>query len=166
MSATLNYWRLTQLNRFHSNHNPRLRDAKDRLDGHIGRMCALADKIWPEDHALKTAITRHDLGEAGIGPGDVSGLWKKRNPDKAAILAQWEAEARIENGVPDFPHDPRVHILDRMDAYIFASENAPEELQRNDWRETRQEIVTLAQHLDQPECDAICDAILEATHHA
>lgn len=164
MTNLLFRWCLTLVKRWHTNFNPRLRNSGDDVAAHIGRMCALADKLWPGDGEILTAIVRHDLGEAGNGPGDVSGLWKKRNPDKAATLAEWEAEARALNGVPDVPYDMRVHLIDRLDAYLFVSQQDPKELQTDDWRDTRHEIAALAQRLPDKQCNAICAAILKATH--
>ena len=160
----LKVWRATLVR--HWPKNADLYDSGDLQHGHAGRMGVMALALWPAEPDLACACMMHDMGEGGDGPGDVCGGWKARHPERAKLVAEWEAEAYAELGLPTFKKDPRVHLLDRLDRYLWVALKAPHLTATDEWRQARRDIHALTMPLDTTSRDAICDAILEATHHA
>ena len=119
--------------RWHANAS--LAHFNDTVASHSGRMAALACILWPyPSAALFRAIACHDLGEIATGdvPFDV-----KKDPALKNALDRLEAQAVHDMGVA-FQVDPddarRLKLLDRLDAYLFASQYAPHMLDQDAWR--------------------------------
>lgn len=161
----LKIWRATFVRRWHTNAD--LHDSGDMQHGHAGRMGVMALALWPAEPDLACACMMHDMGEGGDGPGDVPGPAKAANDTLATALRDLESAAILRLGLPQSADkDPRVHLLDRLDAYLWVTLKAPHLTATDEWRQARRDIHALTMPLDTASRDAICNAILEATHHA
>ena len=137
-------WRSLAVARFHS--NPDAAHLGDSNAAHTGRVALLALCLWPTAHAVYRAAILHDCGEAATG--DVSGEVKRCNPDLAAILDRIEGEARAAMDLPAVSLDERdakkLHLADKLDAYLFIRHRAPHMLAGGGWPDDRAAIVALA----------------------
>ena len=122
-------WRAMHLNRWHK--NPDLRNINDDVMAHSARMGVLALRLWPGDQALACACLTHDLGE--MAAGDMCGAFKRDNPELQALLELAEAAAVAAMGFAPAPADPRLDMLDKLDAYLTAQLHAPHIMDRPDW---------------------------------
>ena len=123
-------WTSLHLNRWHK--NPALRGISDDVMAHSGRMAVLAMRIWPGDAQLVMDCIKHDLGETA--GGDLCGEFKRNNPVLADILAQAEAAHVAQMGFDPASDDPRIDMLDKLDAFLTAKLHAPHIMASADWR--------------------------------
>ena len=128
-------WLAGFVRRWHS--NPFMAHVDDRLLGHSGRVALLMLGLWPDTprEALISAIV-HDLPEVVIG--DVSGLAKRNHPALKVALDVVEAEAAIEMGCEpsiDPVWGERLHLCDKLDAYLYAKHHRPDRMRLDDWPE-------------------------------
>jgi len=128
--------------RWHS--NPDLAHTVDRVDGHSARVAKFLMYLWPESRveAIKAALL-HDDGEISVG--DMSFTLKRRRPDIAHGLDQIEA-AHINEiwGSPDVMTScelMRIKFCDRLDAFLWARQHAPQVLDGDGWPEAIQHLV-------------------------
>ena len=140
----------SDVNRWHANKSPKLRDSGDTTDKHSLRMIKLLVALFPDlyyDQSLVLAIALHDVGESQLG--DVSGKAKQEHPQLAAALGQAEAENRAAMGLrmPKLSETEWriLHFLDRLDALMWCKIHDPEQLRDPDWQEC---IEWLAQQAD------------------
>lgn len=152
----------SDVNRWHANKSPKLRDSGDTTDKHSLRMIklliALAPNLLISDRLFR-AIALHDVGESQLG--DVSGKAKKEHPQLAAALdqAEWENRAAMGLTMPKLNEtECRILIfLDRLDAVMWTKIHDPDQLRDQDWQEC---IEWLAQQADLLGVDII--EVLEA----
>lgn len=147
----LTKWKAGFVRRWHS--NPDLCGTIDPTDGHSARVVKLALMLQPDlsRDAIIYAIS-HDDGECGLG--DVSGLWKRNNPELAKQLQVSEAENRATLGInlPDISeHELRiVDAADKIDAYLWMMHHNPKLAETEDWKTAKdmvyQMIFRLADH--------------------
>jgi len=137
-------WRSLAVARFHS--NPDAAHLGDTNAAHTGRVALLALCLWPTAHAVYRAAVLHDIGEAATG--DVSAEVKRLNPDLAAILNRIEGEARAAMDLPAVSLDARdakkLHLADRLDAYLFIRHRAPHLMAGDGWQMSRAAIREMA----------------------
>ena len=139
-------WLAGFVRRWHS--NPFMAHVDDRLLGHSGRVALLMLGLWPDTprEALISAIV-HDLPEVVIG--DVSGLAKRNHPALKVALDVVEAEAAIEMGCEPST-DPvwgeRLHLCDKIDAYLYAQHKRPDRMDKDDWPEAATAILRMAEN--------------------
>lgn len=132
----------SDVNRWHANKSPKLRDSGDTTDQHSLRMIKLLIALFPDlwqliSDRLFRAIALHDFGESQLG--DVSGKAKQEHPQLAAALDQAEAENRAAMGL----RMPKLNetewrilrFLDRLDALMWCNIHDPEQLADQDWQE-------------------------------
>jgi len=136
----------SDVNRWHANRSPKLRDSGDTTDKHSLRMIKLLIALNPHlpvssmrrASLLLWAIALHDVGESQLG--DVSGKAKAEHPKLAAALDQAEAENRAAMGLkmPKLNETQWLvlHFLDRLDAVIWCNIHDPDQLCDADWQET------------------------------
>jgi len=140
----------SDVNRWHANKSPRLRDSGDTTDRHSLRMIKLLVALFPDlnyDQSLILAIALHDVGESQLA--DVSGKAKQEHPRLASALDQAEAENRAAMGLkmPKLNETQWriLHFLDRLDAVMWCNIHDPGQLCDADWQQT---IEWLAQQAD------------------
>lgn len=128
-------WRAGRVARWHA--NPDLSGSGDSVDGHSGRMAALAVALFPDLSVdLMTAIATHDLGEHGVG--DVSADAKRADLELKVALDRREAAVLRDMGLPPIDLGERdarrLKLLDRLDAYLWMLHRAPWLDVRKDWQ--------------------------------
>jgi 5'-deoxynucleotidase YfbR-like HD superfamily hydrolase len=129
----------SDVNRWHANRSPKLRNSGDTTDKHSLRMIKLLIALFPNfcDTRLSAIVALHDFGESQLG--DVSGKAKKEHPQLAAALDQAEAENRAAMGLtmPKLNETEWriLHFLDRLDAVMWCNIHDPEQLLDPDWQE-------------------------------
>lgn len=146
---TTNPWLASFTRRWHT--NPNFRDTQDCVAGHSGRVAIILMMLDPNisGRAMKMAVI-HDLGEESCG--DVAAPFKWANPDFAARLKEFEAEA-IQNMGFDLPElDDResslISVADALDAYLWASFHRPRFVsRRDDWRKMYDGVLSRAEDL-------------------
>ena len=143
MTANLTaIFRAGSVRRWHA--NPDLCHTVDRVDGHAARVARIILAMHPAPSlALVSAALQHDDGESVSG--DVPADAKRRDPflsdrlhviESAAIVALWGDKTAISLSVEE-----RIWLkfADRLDAFMWASEHAPEIMGevgwRNDWKD-------------------------------
>lgn len=129
----------SDVNRWHANRSPKLRDSGDTTDKHSLRMIKLLIALFPNfcDTRLSAIIATHDMGESQLG--DVSAKAKQEHPQLAAALDQAEAENRAAMGL----RMPKLtateccilRFLDRLDAVMWCIIHDPLQLADQDWQE-------------------------------
>ena len=140
----------SDVNRWHANKSPKLRNSGDTTDKHSLRMIKLLIALAPDlliSDRLFRAIALHDVGESQLG--DVSGKAKQEHPQLAAALDQAEAENRaaMRLKMPKLSETEWriLHFLDRLDAVMWVTIHDPGQLADQDWQEC---IEWLAQQAD------------------
>ena len=141
----------SDVNRWHANKSPKLRDSGDTTDKHSLRMIKLLIAMFPQPYSrLYRAIALHDVGESQLG--DVSGKAKQEHSQLAAALDQAEAENRAAMGLrmPKLNETEWriLHFLDRLDAVMWSNIHAPEQLADQDWQDSIQWLAQQADLLD------------------
>ena len=118
--------------------NPDLRHINDDFMAHSARMGVLAMRLWPDDQQLVCDCLKHDLGETA--GGDMDGEFKRNNPGLKALLDIAETDQVRRMGFTPAQPDPRMDILDKLDAYLTARLHAPHIMGREDWQTAREAI--------------------------
>lgn len=136
--SLLTVWHATFVRRWHKSHD--FYDTGDMQHGHAGRMAVMAQYLWPDDLTLCAACILHDMGEGGGGPGDICGLAKAKSPALRQAANDMEMENILALGLPQYHDDPRVHLLDRLDAYLWAIHHKPWKRDTPEWCEAYAEI--------------------------
>ena len=130
-------WHRLHVSRWHT--NAHMHRCGDTTAAHSARMATLALRLWPGDLELCAACVVHDAGEwaTGDAPWDA----KRSSPMLKAISDKREADAIDSMGLDGYDtHDPRVTLLDRLDAYAMAALHRPDQLEAQEWSEARAEI--------------------------
>jgi 5'-deoxynucleotidase YfbR-like HD superfamily hydrolase len=123
----------TMTRRWHT--NPHLGHTGDTLASHGGRMAVLALMLWPEPDAnLLAQCVTHDLGEYKTGD----------TPWNAPKNRQGEFDALKAMGMYYVKLDPRLKLLDMLDAYLWARHHAPHLMGHKDWQGQREKMLALA----------------------
>lgn len=147
----LRAWRASFVRRWHT--HPDLAASGDTNAGHQQRTALLVLHLHPDPsrEMLIEALT-HDQGE--VGPGDVSGPAKRRNPDLATMVAFYEAEEIREQGIretglPD-PEKRFVTMCDRLDAYLWMLHHNMRLAKRMDWHKSKVAILEMSHEFGSP----------------
>lgn len=142
---TLTLWR-ADVARWHSNPVRALRLSGDATHAHSARMCLLILDLHPAPSVeLLEAVLHHDLPETITG--DVPYGAKQRWPELKEALDWAEAEIATDYEL-GYRCDPFIKLVDRLDAYIWAHENAPFVLQETEWLDCRRWIKAESKRLD------------------
>lgn len=129
---TLTLWR-ADVARWHSDPVRALRLSGDATQAHSARMCMLILDLHPAPTVeLLEAVLHHDMPEAITG--DVPYGAKQRWPELKEALDWAEAETATDYEL-GYSSDPFIKLVDRLDAYIWAHENAPFVLQEPEWQD-------------------------------
>lgn len=154
-------WHSLHVRRWHT--NPHLQHTHDTTTAHSARMAVLALRIWG-DTDLACACLVHDVGECFTG--DLPWTFKRSSPAVAHDLAIEESAAirglKLSDWLSD---DPRVKLLDRVDAYLWMQLHRPDLMETPDWIAARQEIWQLSMQIeDGAKQPAIVALITEPPH--
>ena len=136
------------VNRWHSNKWPALRNSGDTIRSHSARVFALASRffgpILPPD--VCDYILTHDDHEVVTGdiPATAKTLWPK---DLRIEFEVWEECVRREMGLPDCPDkwERKVTFCDRLDAYRWVAKHCPEALHDGGFPELREDLLRQAE---------------------
>ncbi|MCF7700537.1 hypothetical protein [Loktanella sp. M215] len=140
----LDIWRGSFTRRWHT--HPDLAVHDDPICGHQGRCALLVIVLWP-DHSselLRAAVT-HDMGEFRVG--DLPAWLKEEAGDLIEDHAAAEHRALAAMGllVPlDDDDRVRLHLVDKLDAYLFARHRVPHVVNHPAWRAARMRIFEAA----------------------
>lgn len=129
---TLTQWR-GNVNRWHSNPVNALRNSGDTIHAHAARCCILLLRIKPDvDVNTLAACLHHDTAETITG--DMPYLAKQRWPELR--IEAFKAESRVDDELElrAYGH-PLIKLVDRLDALLWAHDNAPFVIQETEWQE-------------------------------
>lgn len=141
METVLKKWQAGFVRRWHC--NPDLAHTVDPTDGHSARVAKLALMIDPNitKQAIMYALA-HDDGEFCLG--DVSGLWKRENPDLAEAMEKAERDNLEKLGIhlPDLSdvESKLISLCDKIDAYLWMQHYTPHLSKREDWVASKNSI--------------------------
>ena len=144
MTDHLEIWRGSCTRRWHT--HPDLAVHDDPICGHQGRCALLVILLWPVHSAalLRAAVT-HDMGEFRVG--DLPAWLKEEAGDLIADHAAAEQRAMAAMGlvVPlDGLDQVRLHLVDKLDAYLFARHRMPHVVNHHAWRAAQGRILDAA----------------------
>ena len=138
------------VSRWHANPCHALRVSGDTIDAHQTRCVVLLRELHPRaDNHLVEVVRTHDEPERILG--DMPAPVKLDFPEIARAYAQAEAEIRRANGLPwvrAYTDDRRwLKLVDRLDAWTWARDHAPEVLSQPDFVVMRQDVLAHAMTL-------------------
>lgn len=128
---TLTQWR-GNVNRWHSNPVNALRNSGDTIHAHAARCCILLLRIKPDiDAHTLAACLHHDTAETITG--DMPYLAKQRWPELRLEVFKAEAQVEEELQLPASGY-LFIKLVDRLDALLWAHDNAPFVIQEHEWQ--------------------------------
>jgi 5'-deoxynucleotidase len=115
------------VNRWHANACPELRNSGDTISAHQKRCGVLIRQLWPDaSDGLVRMAECHDEAEKVIG--DMPYPAKRDFPALAAVYEVAERHAMLSMGLPvpktGVDHD-KIKLVDRIDAYRWMMLHAP-----------------------------------------
>lgn len=143
--------------RWHTNTDPRLRNAQDTTDAHSNRVAKLVYMLGcmsntvSDDEDLASAVecaVWHDAPEKLTG--DVSYAVKRLHPEIRPMLAKLDEFYWGQVGVEpvnDTNQNPLVALCDQIDALLFCKLVAPDLWLRRDWQDHTAWTIGLASAL-------------------
>lgn len=104
-----------RVRRWHS--NPDLAHTNQTNAEHQWAVAVIAHYLFPHNSELIISSLLHDAGEIGIG--DMSGKFKRSNPDIQTLLEHAESENRISMGIR-VGKTEQLNLCDQIEAYLWA----------------------------------------------
>jgi hypothetical protein len=148
MSGIKTLWASGFVNRWHSNPDPRLRNAMDTTAAHAQRVAILCDQLFPSEHKRHVvAAMYHDAAECITG--DVPYLAKRNHPSLRASLDRAEDQFMADHCVTSWSDHfyAEIKLCDGLDAILFVQMVAPDLLTRDDFKDQCKGILDLAKSL-------------------
>ena len=141
---THDVWKSGLVRRWHS--NPDMAHTAQTNAQHQWGCAILALSLWPDDHQLMIAALTHDVGEVGVG--DVSavaklGSWALTDAINAAEKLSFE---RLDLPQPGWSR--RLNLIDRLEAYLWTAQRAPQLLSGDGWPKAQHYILAEADRTD------------------
>lgn len=137
------------VNRWHSHPSRKLRNSGDTVHAHAARCCILLLDLHPTASAqLIASCLMHDAAEGWTG--DVPYNAKHRWPMLTSALAWAETDVEMQVGVttPATQKDRDwIKLVDRLDAYLWMLDVAPEEAASFEWQECQRDLLARADAL-------------------
>lgn len=138
-------WR-GDVNRWHSHPNRKLRNSGDTVHAHAARCCILLLDLHPNPSAaLLSACLMHDAAEGWTGDAPYEA--KQRWPMLADALEWAETEVEAQQGIPtpvDQVDRDWIKLVDRLDAYLWMLDCAPEEAASLAWEACLRDVLARA----------------------
>lgn len=156
MEQVKRLWSSGMVNRWHTNSDPRLRNAQDTTDAHSCRVAKLvftfagATSSVRDDSDLYRALEQailHDCPEKVTG--DVGYETKRKVPQIRNLLAEMDDIYWVSLGLAPLPKDlhPLVALADQVDALLFCQLVAPDVWIRHDWVAHAAKVLDMASDL-------------------
>ena len=134
---------LSQVNRWHSNTTPALRNSGDNTQSHQCRVAQLLDLLNPDaSKDLLRAALYHDNAEDVVG--DVP---RGKKTPQQEFREQEIMEIRGISIDLSVREQMWLNLCDSLDAVLWAGLNAPWLMDRQDWVEHTQDVIRMAEHL-------------------
>lgn len=132
--------------RWHAHPEARLRNSGDTIESHQRRCVLLLKQIKPNaSQSLIDAVRYHDEAERWIG--DMPYMTKKHFPELAEWLRDAEMQIMKKYGIPQpsstFDKN-MVKIVDRLDAYLWMLDRAPDLAETPDWEDALGDLIELS----------------------
>jgi len=137
------------VNRWHANACPELRNSGDTISAHQKRCGALIRQLWPDasDELVRMAEC-HDEAEKMIG--DMPYPAKRDFPALATVYEMAERQVMRGMGLPMPEHgidSDKIKLVDRIDAYRWMMLHAPRLEADQEWEDALARIIGLANRL-------------------
>lgn len=135
--------------RWHAHPDSRLRLSGDTINSHQQRCVDLLMRIYPNaSQPLIEAVRYHDEAERWLG--DMPYMAKQQFSDLAAAMREAEICIEMDHGIPapktTFDRS-MVKIVDRLDAYLWMLDCAPDLAKEKDWIAALDALILLSDQM-------------------
>lgn len=135
--------------RWHAHPDSRLRLSGDTINSHQQRCVDLLMRIYPNaSQPLIEAVRYHDEAERWLG--DMPYMAKQQFSDLAAAMHEAEYCVAMDYGIPQpkTTFDRKmVKIVDRLDAYLWMLDFAPDLAKEKDWIAAFDNLILLSEQM-------------------
>jgi len=144
----LKFWRSGLVRRWHQ--NPEMSQFYQTNGAHQWGVVTLLLILFPEatrDEII--AAHTHDVGE--IDAGDLANPKKLKNPELTGMLDEFEKRSRKETigqHLTCYFSEERLHLCDKLEAYLYMKTFNPRLADRDGWPEQLQRMKELATKLN------------------